>query len=171
MLIKIYIDYLRCFLLCSLKKGNMYKTIQINKKQVRLHRYIMECYLGRKLTKDEIVHHKDGDKLNNNISNLELLSRAEHIKKHYYEIGGQKNQFKKKYNINREEILKLYQNPENTHKRISKTLGCSASRIAQILGKHARKQIYCCKCGNKARYIKKRLCNKCYQKEYYNEHK
>lgn len=33
----------------------MYKTIQINKKQVRLHRYIMECYLGRKLMKDEIV--------------------------------------------------------------------------------------------------------------------
>lgn len=149
----------------------MYKTIQINKKQVRLHRYIMECYLGRKLTKDEIVHHKDGNKLNNNISNLELLSRAEHIKKHYYEIGAQKNQFKKKYNINREEILKLYQNPENTHKKIGETIGCSASRIGAILGKHAREQIYCCKCGKKAVCIKKRLCKKCYAKEWYNEHK
>ena len=61
----------------------MYKTITIKGKQKRLHRYIMECFLGRELNSEEIVHHKDGNKLNNCIENLELTNRSEHLKKHY----------------------------------------------------------------------------------------
>ena len=47
------------------------------------HRYVMECAIGRPLTKEENVHHKDGNKLNNDINNLELTTRAEHVHKHY----------------------------------------------------------------------------------------
>lgn len=46
------------------------------------HRWVMEQYLGRKLRKDEAVHHKDGDTLNNDIGNLEVLSWEEHKNKH-----------------------------------------------------------------------------------------
>jgi len=46
------------------------------------HRLIMEYFLGRTLGKDEIVHHKDGNKLNNKIENLELMSRADHTAYH-----------------------------------------------------------------------------------------
>lgn len=42
------------------------------------HRLVMEKFLGRKLTFDEVVHHKDGNGLNNDLSNLELMSRKEH---------------------------------------------------------------------------------------------
>lgn len=35
----------------------------------------MSKHLERPLTKDESVHHKDGNRLNNEISNLELWSR------------------------------------------------------------------------------------------------
>lgn len=36
------------------------------------HRHIMEESLGRALDKNESIHHKDGDKLNNNLNNLEI---------------------------------------------------------------------------------------------------
>ena len=46
------------------------------------HRHTMEQHLGRYLTSDETVHHKDCDKLNNSIENLEVLSNSEHVKFH-----------------------------------------------------------------------------------------
>jgi len=42
----------------------------------------MENIVGRILSPDEVVHHKDGDKLNNRPENLELLSHSSHAKKH-----------------------------------------------------------------------------------------
>lgn len=38
------------------------------------HRFVMEQHLGRKLLREETVHHVDGDRGNNALSNLELFS-------------------------------------------------------------------------------------------------
>lgn len=47
---------------------------------VREHRIVMERHLGRLLTADEVVHHKDGDKQNNDPANLEVYQRnAQHL--------------------------------------------------------------------------------------------
>jgi hypothetical protein len=46
--------------------------------QILEHRYIMSEFLGRPLTKDEHIHHKNGDRRDNRIENLQLMSRSEH---------------------------------------------------------------------------------------------
>jgi hypothetical protein len=45
---------------------------------VREHRLIMSDFLQRPLTQTEVVHHKDRNKLNNSIENLELTVRVDH---------------------------------------------------------------------------------------------
>jgi deoxyuridine 5'-triphosphate nucleotidohydrolase len=46
------------------------------------HRYVMSQHLGRSLTNEEHVHHKDENKLNNEIDNLEIVSLSEHTRLH-----------------------------------------------------------------------------------------
>ncbi len=50
---------------------------------VREHIRVMELHIGRRITRDEVVHHKDNDILNNDISNLKLMSWSEHSKLHH----------------------------------------------------------------------------------------
>lgn len=46
------------------------------------HDLIMECVIGRWLQPDEVVHHKNGIKIDNRLKNLELLTRSEHMSLH-----------------------------------------------------------------------------------------
>lgn len=46
------------------------------------HRAVMEEMLGRKLKRDEVVHHKNGDRTDNRPENLEVLSNSEHMRMH-----------------------------------------------------------------------------------------
>jgi len=46
------------------------------------HQIVMEKHLGRRLTKNERIHHIDNNKLNNKISNLLLMSIRDHALLH-----------------------------------------------------------------------------------------
>ena len=64
------------------KDGRTRVYDNITKKVTSYPRFLMAAELGRPLTADEQVHHKDGNPLNNSIDNLEVLSHAEHARLH-----------------------------------------------------------------------------------------
>jgi len=57
-----------------------------------MHRVIAEQKLGRPLEPGEIVHHKDGDKWNNDPENLEVMTQAEHVRLHTLERWAKEEQ-------------------------------------------------------------------------------
>ena len=84
----------KCYILNSkkdfiLKNGRIcitapkdYKGKLYDNRYVLRYRYVMEQYLGRLLKENEVVHHKDGNKTNDTIENLEIMLRKNHTSVH-----------------------------------------------------------------------------------------
>jgi hypothetical protein len=59
-----------------------YWYINVNGRKIAFHRWVVEQMLGRELCSAEVVHHVDGNPLNNDSENLVVLSRSEHHRLH-----------------------------------------------------------------------------------------
>ena len=56
--------------------------MKVRGKRIDEHRLIMQNVLGRKLDRNEVVHHIDGNKSNNSLENLIVMTRSEHTRLH-----------------------------------------------------------------------------------------
>ena len=59
-----------------------YRKMKVKGVNIDEHRFVMEQHLGRELNRNEVVHHKNGNKLDNRIDNLEVMTATEHTKMH-----------------------------------------------------------------------------------------
>lgn len=53
------------------------------------HRLVMESCIGRYLEKDEVIHHINGNKKDNRIENLMIMTPAEHLRLHNQKRRGE----------------------------------------------------------------------------------
>lgn len=114
----------------------------------RLHRDVYEYYNGE-IPKGYQIHHKDHDKSNNEISNLELLTKEEHLKLHGDELKAEEREWRRKNIINNAVPKAIDWHKEKEGKAWHK------EHYEKMKNKlHAKEEYFCECCGKKFEAVK-----------------
>ena len=122
------------WLRCSIVKGYKYIKIKVDgkRKNVYVHRMVAECFLGESTLE---VNHIDGNKMNNNVENLEYATHKDNME-HAYKNGlidsrGSRNGMSK---LNEDLVLEIKTKLKDGFKRkdLAKEYGVSCVTIGEI---------------------------------------
>lgn len=86
---------------------NGYIQIKVENQFVFEHRHVVEKNLNRKLKSFEIVHHVNGNKLDNRFNNLIVTTRPEHAKQHFVEDKSKRDQWNSIQNLGAKSLIKI----------------------------------------------------------------
>lgn len=111
--------------------GRGYDSIKLNGKNYYRHKVIAECFLDKR-PKGYTVNHKDGNKLNNDVSNLEYISRKQNYK------HALNNNLKRNlgYYITQDEasdLIEFYYNTNTSLKKIANYYGFKCKGVISRL--------------------------------------
>lgn len=111
--------------------GKGYLRVIIGHKRYFVHRLVAEKYLENKDNKPQI-NHKDGNKLNNSIYNLEFVTNQEnrnHAIKNNLHLCGEKCSYSK---LKEKEVIYILNNLQKTNSELSKMFNVSRATINDI---------------------------------------
>lgn len=104
---------------------NVYLYVKIFSKHYAIHRLVAEMFIPNPDKKPE-VNHKDGNKLNNHIDNLEWVTRKENMQHRLYVLGTNSNT-KKQRKAARQNIKNGIKNGRN--RLSSKPIYCNETKL------------------------------------------
>ncbi len=111
--------------------GKGYLRVSIGGKLRFVHRLVAEKYIPNPENKPQ-VNHKDGNKLNNSVNNLEWVSNMEnrqHAVKNLLHLSGEKCPWSK---ITKKDVDFIRENKQYTARQISEMFNISMSNVRTI---------------------------------------
>ena len=115
-----------------------YISVKVDKKRQRVHRLVYE-HFGNDFNPNYHIHHKDGNKQNNHIDNLECISPAEHNRRHHSDNTF--NRYKRGYILSDDEINAIaskYKPYRYTIPMLADEYNISESTVRRIIKKYKK---------------------------------
>ena len=95
-----------------------------------VHRLVADAFLGEKIATNLTVNHKDGNRLNNRLDNLEWITREENIR-HGFNTGLYHNQIKIKLINKNNNYDRVFRSMSEASRVMNKNHGYISSKIKQ----------------------------------------
>lgn len=103
------------------KERRKYPTLSVGYIDMHISRILISYHLGKDLQREEHVHHKNGNVMNNTIENLELLSKKEHRELHKTFNNGHDGAYKALTKEQEEQILELLKKNKTLNEIVKET--------------------------------------------------
>lgn len=110
-----------------------YLSVKVHGKRKRIHRLVYE-YFGSDFREDYHIHHIDGDKKNNDIRNLEMITPSDHNRLHHKTNNF--NRYTRGYVLSeteRSEIANKYRPYKYTAPMLAKEYNISEETVKRIV--------------------------------------